>query len=74
MEEAEVLNDLFVSVSPSKCFSPTAREAEDKVRDWENKELPSVGDQVQEHLKSLRVPRSMGPDEIDMQAPKKMAD
>lgn len=37
----------FASVFPGKYFSPTAQEAEGKVRDWENEELPTVGeDQV----------------------------
>lgn len=34
-----------------------------KGRDWENKELPALEDQVQEHLKNLKVPKSMGLDE-----------
>ncbi|KGL94755.1 hypothetical protein N301_14619, partial [Charadrius vociferus] len=33
--------------------------------DWENEEPPTVGeDQVRDHLKNLKVHKSMGPDEI----------
>ncbi|KFV59368.1 hypothetical protein N328_11802, partial [Gavia stellata] len=34
-------------------------------RDWENEEPPAVGeDQVQEHLRNLKVHTSIGPDEL----------
>jgi len=47
MEKAEVLNDFFASVFTGKCSSHTVQVAEGKGRDWENKELPTVGeDQV----------------------------
>ncbi|KFV58615.1 hypothetical protein N328_12251, partial [Gavia stellata] len=37
-------------------------------RDWENKELPTVGeDQVRDHLRNLKVHKSMGPDEVHPQ-------
>ncbi|TRZ10400.1 hypothetical protein HGM15179_016712 [Zosterops borbonicus] len=42
MEQAEVLNNFFASVSAGKCSSYTALVAEGKGRDWENIELPPV--------------------------------
>jgi len=47
VEKAEVPNDFFASVFNSKCSSHTAQVAEGKVRDLENEEAPTVGeDQV----------------------------
>ncbi|GAB0190611.1 mitochondrial enolase superfamily member 1 [Grus japonensis] len=47
MEKAEVLNDYFATVFTGKCLSHTAQVTEGKGRDWENAELPTVGeDQV----------------------------
>ncbi|GAB0204458.1 mitochondrial enolase superfamily member 1 [Grus japonensis] len=42
MEEAEVLNDFFASVFTGKCLSHTAHITEDKGRDWQNTEPPTV--------------------------------
>ena len=47
MEKTKVLSDFFASVFTSKCSSHTAQVTEGKGRDWENEELPTVGeDQV----------------------------
>ncbi|GAB0204075.1 cAMP-dependent protein kinase inhibitor alpha [Grus japonensis] len=65
MGKAEVLNEFFASVFTSKCLSHTVTE--DKGRDWENEELPTVGeDQVRDHLRNLKMHKSMGPDEIHL--------
>ena len=64
MEKAEVLN-FFVSVFTSKCSGHTAQVTEGKGRDSENEEPPSVyDDQVRDHLRNLKVHKSMGPDEV----------
>jgi len=47
MEKAEVVDDFFASVFTGKCSSHTTQVREGKGRDWENEELPTVGeDQV----------------------------
>jgi len=47
VEKAEMLNDFVASVFNSKCSGHTAQVAEGKGGDWENEELPTVGeDQV----------------------------
>ncbi|GAB0183543.1 mitochondrial enolase superfamily member 1 [Grus japonensis] len=44
MEIAEVFNDFFASVFTSKWSSHTTQLTEGKGRDWENEELPTVGE------------------------------
>ena len=66
LEKAEVLNDFFASVFTGKCSDHTTQVLEGRRGDCENEDLrPTVGeDLVQDHLKSLNVHKSMGPDEI----------
>ncbi|KFV01268.1 hypothetical protein N340_12071, partial [Tauraco erythrolophus] len=44
-------------------------------RDWENEEPPTVGeDQVRDHLKNLKVDKSMGPHEVHPRVLRELAD
>ncbi|KAJ7421210.1 rna-directed dna polymerase from mobile element jockey-like [Willisornis vidua] len=62
-QKTEVIHGFFVSVFTSKCSSHHAQVAEGKGRDMENEELLIVGgDEVQEHLRTLKVHKSMGPE------------
>ncbi|KAK4820733.1 LOW QUALITY PROTEIN: hypothetical protein QYF61_004414 [Mycteria americana] len=62
MEKAEVLNDFFASAFTGKCSSHTTQVT--GLLDWENEEPHTVGDQVQDYLRNLKVHKSMGPDEM----------
>jgi len=53
----------FLPVFTGKCSSHSAQVTDSKGRDWENKELPTVGeDQVRDHLRNLKVDKSTGPE------------
>ena len=75
MDKAEVLSDFFASFFTSNCSSHTAHVADRKDRDWENEELPIIGDnQVQDHLRNLKVHKSMGPGEVHLWVLSKLVD
>lgn len=63
MEKAEVLN-VFASVFSGK-FSTWVTEGEGG--DWENEELLTEDDQVQDHLRNLKVHKPTGPDALHPQ-------
>ncbi|GAB0183941.1 mitochondrial enolase superfamily member 1 [Grus japonensis] len=65
----------FASVFTSKCSSHTIQVAEGKGRDWENAELPTVEeDQFQDHLRNLKMHKSMRPDEMHPWVLRELAD
>jgi len=53
----------FASVFMGRCSSHTTPG---QGRDWENEEPPNAGEhQVQDHLRNLKVQKSMGPNEVN---------
>lgn len=65
MEKAAVLNDFFALVFTGKGSSHTTQATECKGKNWEKEDVPAVSeDQVQDHLKNLKVHESMGPNKI----------
>jgi len=60
-------NDFFVSAFTSKHSSHTAQVAESKGKNWEKEDLHAVSEgQVQEHLKNLKVHKTIGHDKIQL--------
>lgn len=75
LQKAEGLHIFFsiASVFTGKCSSHIAQFIESKGRDWDY-EVPQTvrEDQVQEHLTSLNVQKSMGPDDIHLSVPREL--
>jgi len=65
MDKAEVLCDFSASIFIGKRSSHTTQVIEGKGRDQENEEPPTAGeDQIRDHLRKLKVHKSMGLDEV----------
>jgi len=56
-----------MKVFTGKGSSHASQAAESKGKKWEKKDLPAASeDQMWDHLKNLKVPKLMGPDEIHL--------
>jgi len=61
------------SLASAPATPPSCRR-QSKGKDWENEEPPTVGeDQARDHLRNLKVHKSMGPDEVHPQVLKEWA-
>ena len=75
MEKAEVFYDFFASVFTGKRSSHMAQVTEGKGRDWENEEPPTVREnQVQDHLRNLKLQKFMGSDKRHLRLLNKLAE
>lgn len=65
VEKAEILSEFFFSVFTRKCSSHTIKAAEGKGSNWENGELPTVGEnKVLEYLRTPEVHKPLRSDEM----------
>ncbi|PKU46939.1 rna-directed dna polymerase from mobile element hypothetical protein [Limosa lapponica baueri] len=63
------------AVFTSKCSNHTTQVTKGKGRNWENEESPNViKGQVQNHLRNLKVHKSMGPNEMHLQVLRELAE
>lgn len=65
MKKAEVLSNVFSSVFNGILSPCISQGLELQSRDWGNEVPPIAGeDQVQDYLKSMKIRKSMGPNEV----------
>ncbi|PKU40069.1 rna-directed dna polymerase from mobile element hypothetical protein [Limosa lapponica baueri] len=64
----------YTALPRSKGSSHTAQFAEGKSRDWENEQPPTPEDQVRDHLRNLKMHKSIRPDEINPQVLRELVD
>jgi len=75
MEKAEVLNGSFALVFTGKYSSHTTKFTERTGRAWENEEPPTAEeDQVQDHLRNMKLHKFMGPMELHPQILRELED
>ena len=74
-EKAEVIIDLLASVFSGKGSSHTDLVADSNDKNLEKEDLPAVSeDQVQDHLRNLKVPKSMESNKIHPQILRELVD